>query len=167
MKSEYINPDMVEHILYALTPANRLVCQVCLHTGLRVGDVLQLRTADLKQRMTITEQKTGKKRRVCLTASLLRELQQQAGKVYVFEHRTDPGKHRTRQAVYLDLKRAAKAFRLKINLTPHSLRKIYAVCLYQKSCDLKKVQTALNHEYDSVTLLYALADVLPKNKKHP
>lgn len=169
MKSEYIAPEMLEHILYALTPSNRLVCRVCLQTGLRVGDVLQLRSDALKKQFTITEQKTGKRRRVSLPAALLREMQQQAGAVYVFEGRKDPNKPRTRQAVYADLKRAAKAFRLKENLTPHSLRKIYAVKLFNRSSDLEKVQHALNHEYESTTMLYAFSDKLPKTKKkrHP
>lgn len=166
MKSEYIDPELFEHILYALTPPNRLVCQVCLHTGLRVGDVLQLRTEALRKRMTVTEQKTGKSRTVSLTERLYREMLQQAGSVYVFEHRKDPNKPRTRQAVYADLKRGAKAFRLKENLTPHSLRKIYAVKLYNKYGSIEKVRQALNHDSETVTLIYAWADMITK-KSHP
>ena len=162
MKSEYTDPELLEHILYALMPTNRLVCRVCLQTGLRVGDVLQLRTAALKKQMTVTEQKTGKKRRITLPAALLRDMQQQAGSVFVFEHRNDPNRPRTRQAVYADLKRAAKAFRLSENLTPHSLRKVYAVRLYEKCGSLEKVQHVLNHDRETTTLLYALADKLKK-----
>ena len=55
----------------ALTPANRLVCRVCVDTGLRVGDVVSLRTAQLARQFWITEQKTGKRRRVNLTDGLL------------------------------------------------------------------------------------------------
>lgn len=168
MKSEYIDPVLFEHLLYALTPTNRLICRVCLQTGLRVGDVVSLRSDSLKKTMTVTEQKTGKKKRVTLPVVLLRQLRDQSGKVFVFEHRTDENRHRTRQAVYADIKRAAKAFRLKENLTPHSLRKIYAVKIYQRTGDLEKVRTALNHDSESVTMLYALSDELTrKKKKHP
>lgn len=162
MKSEYIDPGMFEHLMYALTPTNRLVCQVCLHTGLRVGDVLQLRSDALKKQFTITEQKTGKKRKVVLTNALYSELMKQAGEHFVFEHRTDKNKHRTRQTVYADIKRAAKAFRLKENLTPHSLRKIYAVKMYNKYGSVEKVRQALNHDSEVVTLIYAWADMITK-----
>lgn len=168
MKSEFVEPELFEHLMWALTPENRLVCRVCMQTGLRVGDVVALRSDALKKSMTVTEQKTGKKKRVTLPAALLRELQAQSGKFYVFEHRTDERRHRTRQAVYADIKRAAKAFRLKENLTPHSLRKIYAVKIYQRTGDLEKVREALNHDSDSVTMIYAYADeLLRKKKKHP
>ena len=147
-------------MLYALTPANRLVCQVCLSTGLRVGDVLAIRTESLKKQFTIIEQKTGKKKRIRLSEALYAELRAQAGEYYVFEHRTDPHRHRTRQAVYADVKRACKAFRLKANVTPHSLRKAYAVKLMRKYGDIAKVREALNHESDLVTMLYAFSDLI-------
>ncbi len=47
MTTEYLLNEQMEHVLSALTPSNRLVMRVCLHTGLRVGDVLALRTEQL------------------------------------------------------------------------------------------------------------------------
>lgn len=38
MTTEYLLNREVEQVLGCLTDANRLVLQVCLHTGLRVGD---------------------------------------------------------------------------------------------------------------------------------
>ena len=155
---------MIEHVLYALTPQNRLICRVCLKTGLRLSDVLSLQTKSLCKRMTVREQKTGKKKTFTLGDGLFRELSDQAGEVYVFEHRTDPNRHKTRQAVFADLKRASRAFRVKCNLSPHSLRKVYAVELFRKYGDLKRVQKALNHDNEVVTIIYALADELQKRK---
>jgi site-specific recombinase XerC len=40
------------------------------------------------------------------------------------------------------------------------LRKAYAVDLYRRTNDLKKVQEALNHDNELVTILYAMADIL-------
>jgi integrase len=140
-------------------PANALVCEVCLATGLRIDDVLDLRTKELAKTMTVTEQKTRKKKRVTLSADLLKRLQAQAGKYYVFEHRDDVRKHRTRQAVYLDIKRAGKCFRLPLTLSPHSLRKAYAVELLKKTGDLEKVKKALNHDNEVVTMIYAFSDI--------
>jgi len=145
-------------------PTNALVCEVCLATGLRIDDVLSIRTKELAQRMTITEQKTKKKKRVFLSADLYRRLLEQAGKYFVFEHRDDVRKHRTRQAVYSDLKRAAHCFRLKINLSPHSIRKTYAVELARHGKDIEQIRKALNHENEFTTLIYAFADAYTEQR---
>lgn len=165
MRSDFVETDVIGHILYALTPENKLVCKVALETGLRVGDILALKTADLKkQSFTITEQKTGKKRRVRLRKPLIVELLKIAGEYYVFEHRLDPKKHRTRQAVFADIKRASKLFRVKQNISPHSMRKIYAVDLYKNTRDIKKVCEALGHDSELVTVIYALADIISNER---
>lgn len=158
MRTEYLLHREVELIFAALTPENRLVMRVCLHTGLRLGDVLALKTAQLAPHFWITEQKTRKRRQVGLPESLLSDLRKHAGKVWVFPGR-DPRKHRTRQAVWKDVKRAARAFRFPQNVAPHSMRKVYAVDLLQKYGDIAKVRKALNHSSDSVTMIYALADL--------
>lgn len=164
MKTDFVNNDILGHLLYALTPANKLVCIVALETGLRIGDILAFKTADLKKgSFTVTEQKTKKKRRIRLRENIKKQLLAQAGRVYVFPHRTDENRHRTRQAVYSDLKRASRLFRIKgLNIAPHSLRKAYAVDLYKKSGSIAKVRDALNHDNDLVTLLYIFADELTK-----
>lgn len=86
------------------------------------------------------------------------ELQAQAGPVWVFSSPKDPQKHRTRQAVWWDVKRAAKAFRLPQNVAPHSLRKLYAVDLLNRcGGNLGRVQRALNHSDAATTHIYAMA----------
>ncbi len=164
MKTEYLLNRELGHVLAALTPSNRLVCEVSLHTGLRIGDVLELKTAQLKPSFWVKESKTGKSKKVGLPASLLNQLKAQAGEVYVFQHRTDPSKHRTRQAVWQDMKRASKAFRMPQNVGPHSIRKTYAVELMRKYGDLSKVKKALNHSSETITLLYAMADKILEQK---
>ena len=148
----------MEHVLAALTPANALVCRVCAHTGLRVGDVVALRTADLKPQFWITEAKTGKRRRVNLPKQLLADLKAQAGQTWVFEGARGPGKHRTRQAVWHDVKRAARAFRLPQNVGVHSLRKRYAVEQLEHSRgNYARVQKLLNHADMATTMVYAMS----------
>lgn len=166
MRTDFVDKDIMGHVLYALTPENRLACMVALETGLRIDDVLSLRSDCLNKRsFTITEKKTHKRRKVRLSEALRAELTGIAGKVYVFQGRLDEEAHRTRQAVYKDLKRAAKCFRIKTNLAPHSLRKLYAVDLYRRTGDLQRVRAALNHDDLAVTLLYAIADELTANKR--
>lgn len=164
MKTEYLLNEQVERVLAALTPSNRLVMRLCLHTGLRIGDALALKTEQLKRRFWIREQKTNKPRIVGIPEPLLSDLKAHAGKIWVFESRLDPAKHRTRQAVWADVKRAAKLFRLPQNVGPHSARKVYAVELMRKYGDLERVRRALNHGSVIVTQIYALADMLLEQK---
>lgn len=157
MKTDYILEKEVDNVLRLLTPENALVMRVCLHTGLRVGDVLALRPEQLRPNFWVTECKTGKRRQVGLPEPLLSDLRAAAGAAWVFPGQ-DPAKHRTRQAVWKDVKRAAQALRLTQNVAPHSARKVYAVELLDRYGDLERVRRALNHSDESVTMIYAMAD---------
>ncbi len=161
MRADYIWKESLGHVLAALTPANRLACEVSLATGLRISDVLVLTVEQVRQqRFTVRERKTGKTRRIRLSDELCERLLQQAGAIYVFPARCDGRKTRSRQAVYRDLRRAAKAFRLAEHVSPHSLRKYYAVEQFHRSGDMRKVQQLLRHTDEAVTAIYALADQL-------
>ena len=165
MTTEFMLDRELDRVLSALTPTNRLVCEVMLQTGLRVGDVLSLRTEGLKPVMWVHESKTGKKRQVGFTNALYNRMMAQAGKVYVFESRLDPEKPRSRQTVWADVDRAARAFRLPQNIGTHSMRKIYAVHLMEKYGDIERVKRALKHSSVHVTVLYAAADKLLEAKR--
>lgn len=157
MTTEYLLQREVDLVLAGLTPGNALVMRVALHNGLRVSDVLNLKTAQLAPRFWITEGKTGKRKQVGLPEPLLSDLKRHAGEYWVFPGK-DPGKPRTRQAVWKDVKRAAKAFRLPQNVGTHSARKVYAVELLEKYGDIDRVRKALNHDSIGVTMIYAMAD---------
>ena len=164
MKTEYLLQKEVDQVLAVLTDKNRLIMRTCLHTGLRIGDVLKLETAQLKSHFWVTETKTGKRRQVGLPEPLLSDLRKQAGEKWVFPGRSGQ-RPQTRQAVWKDVKRAAKAFRLPQNVGPHSARKIYAVELLKEYGDIERVKRALNHSSEAVTLIYAMADMQLKSKK--
>lgn len=158
MTTEYLMEREMEHVFAALTPGNRIVCRVAAHTGLRVGDVLALRTEKLRPQMWVTEAKTGKRKRVNLPKPLYEAMKAQAGTVWVFPSPRDAAKHRTRQAVWHDVKRAAKAFRMPQNVGVHSLRKRYAVEQLERSKgNYKRVQSLLNHADMATTMIYAMS----------
>lgn len=148
-------------------PDNRRVLQVMLRTGLRVGDVLNLKREQLGRQFTVIEQKTGKRKRVGLPDWLADEIRRAAGdSAWAFPSPQDPEKHRTRQAVWKDLKRASQLLRVPVNVGTHSMRKSYAVDLMAKYGDLEKVQRDLNHGSPLVTALYAMADKLVVSAGH-
>lgn len=164
MKTEYLLNREVDLVLAVLTERNALVMRTALHTGLRVGDVLSLKTDQLAPRFWVTESKTQKRRQIGLPEPLLGDLKKQAGPEWVFENpRT--GRPQTRQAVWKDVKRAAHALRLPQNVGTHSARKVYAVELLAKYGDIERVRRALNHSSEAITLVYALADRQLESKK--
>ena len=164
MRVEYLLEREVDQILSMLTEKNALIMRVAIHTGLRISDVLSLRTDNLRSHFWVTEQKTGKRRQVGLPDPLLSDIRNQAGKEWAFES-PKTGRPQTRQAVWKDVKRASKALRLAQNVGPHSARKVFAVELMEKYGDLERVKRALNHSSDTVTMLYALADKQLVSKK--
>lgn len=157
----YANREYLEHLLAACTPQNREVLRISLDYGLRVGDVLRLPTFAIHEGIwSFKEEKTGKRRRVRLSPTHREVCRSFAGKIWVFEHRTDYMRHRTRQAVYKDITRVAKFYKMP-HISPHSFRKAYAVELFRENgSDLQKVQKMLNHSDPAVTALYAMADIL-------
>lgn len=163
MQTKYLLAAEVDRVLAALTPSNRLVLRVMLHTGLRVTDVLRLKPEQLKRRVWITECKTGKRRLIGFPADLLHDLKDHAGKHWVFPARNGTS-HRTRQAVWSDVKRAAKAFRIPQNVGTHSARKVFAVELMRKYGDIEQVRKVLNHDRWQTTIIYACADQLMHQK---
>lgn len=165
MRSEWVDAGTLDLILAAMMPGNALAVECSLATGLRIDDVLALKTETVRRtpRPYIRDSKTGKTHRVYLPRELRARMLAQAGRVYVWEHRTDWTRHRTRQAVYKDMRQAAWVFerngRLGAHVSPHSARKCAAVRAYQRG-GLDAAAALLNHDegHPLVTMVYALAD---------
>ena len=164
LRTTYANRAQLEHVLAALMPTNRLIVRLCMATGLRVSDVLELKTAQLRRRQTVRERKTGKTRRITWPAALYDQMQQQAGRIWVFESRCNPTQHRQRQTVWKDIKHAEQVYKrsgvvaVGQNLGTHTARKYAAVEAYRQG-GLAKAQRVLNHSDPLITRIYALSDV--------
>lgn len=182
MTSGYVDERIFEGLLGCLTEDNALCLRIMNVTGMRISDVLAMRWENVRYEKTATEypytyteQKTKKKRTVFFPVKLGAELRERRAFMHwwtdwVFPGR-DPKKHRTRQAVWKDLSRAAKTYRvnhkrIRAHISTHTARKIYAVKLYRRECELghteplEAVRMDLNHKDRAVTYLYALADVI-------
>ena len=136
---------------------NALAIRLSLETGMRIGDAVALPKSALNGReLTFNAQKTGKSAKVIISSELARRLSTIATDRWLFAGR-DPAKHRTRQAVYKDLRNVAVQYGLTEHVSPHSARKTHAVGVY-RSDGLKACQERLQHEREATTLIYALAD---------
>lgn len=140
-----------------LIPANALVVRCMLETGLRISDVLKIRKHQLDScNFTVSECKTGKLRNVTISEQLRADMLAQSGVAFVFQGKRDIFAHRTRQVVWWDIKRAARAMRIELNVAPHSTRKTYAVDLWRETHSIDAVKDALNHDSIATTVIYLL-----------
>jgi len=142
---------------------NSLAIRVAEATGLRLSDVLAITYSQVlrAEKITVREQKTDKSRRIYLPVKLRKELLYNANGLYCFPHKRDKSRHRTRQAVYIDFKKACRRVGVDpAGVSPHSVRKLWAVREFGKTRSIIAVQKKMNHSNSGVTALYALSDKL-------
>lgn len=160
MQSIYIDSDQVAKLRANMRPYAWLTLWVCVETGLRIGDVVSL-TWDCveSRRIVYTAQKTGKSGVSKISAGLYEALlAQRSASPWVFPSPKDPRKHLTRQAVWYRIKSACDRVGIdSAGISPHSLRKHFAVELFKRS-GLKAAQEALQHDRALTTEIYALSD---------
>lgn len=161
MRSQYLDKTKYNKLYSVMQYDNVLALRVALETGMRIGDVLALRTSDLRARtITYTAQKTGKSDRKVIDKQLADELRRNSHNGYLFPGRSGK-KSRTRQTVYTDLRKACDTLGVSEHITPHSTRKTMAVDYFHEH-GLEATQAALQHDRSDTTMLYAFADLLDK-----
>lgn len=158
-RTHYLNPKLYNKLYAVMQYENSLALRTSLETGWRIDDVLHLRLCDLHGRtLSCVAMKTGKSDKKVISADLAKRLRQIANNGRLFDGRYG-NKPRTRQAVWRDVKKAAKRLELDGNIAPHSARKTYAVEDFKEN-GLRKVQDDLQHDSVSTTMLYAFADLI-------
>lgn len=119
--------------------------------------MLGLKAGQVRRTMTVVEQKTGKERKVKLSAATFQRATQ-------FAKQRQPGELLigcNRSTLYRDVRRAAEELGLQ-RVSMHSFRKLYAR-RYAKARGLDATQKELRHRYISTTLLYLVdEDALKK-----
>lgn len=158
MKSKYLDEEDVKNLRSAMTSEEWLPLWVSLETGLRIGDVVELKNSALKNDgLHYVAKKTNKKGVAPITQELRKELKRRDGK-YIFPSSKGNTKHLTRQAVWQRIKRAGKRIGIDLEgVSPHAMRKIFAVELYREK-GFKAVQQALQHSNAATTEIYSFAD---------
>ena len=157
-RTRFLDCDEIEQLLVASSESFRPILITALHTGMRRGEILNLKWADVdfKNRIiTIQESKSGKKRMlpmdatVCEALSLLPTRFQQG---YVFPSPVKEGQPR------YDFKRqfgnAVKEADIH-NFRFHDLRHTFASHLVMSGVDLMTVKELLGHATLTMTMRYA------------
>lgn len=158
MKSRYVEKYELDKLRPLLAEEAWLPLWVSLETGLRIGDVVKLRRQNLQtDGLHYKAQKTGKNGVAKVSAVLRRELERKRGK-WLFPSSYKKGKHITRQCVWARIKTACKRAGIDPDgVSPHSLRKVFAVELYREK-GFRAVQEALQHRNAATTEIYSFAD---------
>ena len=176
MRNRYIQPDHLDRIMRKADPDDRIIYILAIETGFRIDDILTMRqhhatTAISTGALTLKEAKTGKRRSVQLSSEALRAILRQFQYNTPFKHplrfffpskTTRRGQKRRklhRSTVQRHFAQAVKRAGLAgRGYTVHSLRKVYARRLYDRTRSALAVMRDLNHDNLATTMLY-LADL--------
>jgi len=135
---------------------DRLLIALAIESGLRIGDLLNLKVGDVGTTMTIYEKKSKRERTFAISADLNADLKKfvryKRKASYLFHSARSASKPIHRSTVHRHIKKALKG--LKFDASAHSTRKLYAYNKFAETQDIIKVQEALNHKYVTTTLTY-------------
>ncbi|WP_347861553.1 tyrosine-type recombinase/integrase [Salimicrobium sp. PL1-032A] len=128
-----------------------------INTGLRVGDLLKLKTKDLrrKKKVTILEGKTNKARLINLS-NIYEEVQEYIkinDSEWMFPSRKGDKTISTVQA-YRQLNKASDMVDMPDGIGTHTLRKTFGYWFYKQTKDVAQLQNILNHTHPRITLDY-------------
>lgn len=148
MRTRPITPAELRKLLKLLPDASALAVRICADTGLRISDILAIRSGELDTTMRVIERKTGKARTVRLRPATLK-----AAKAYA-AHGCDRLIPHAPSTIYRQIRRAASDLGME-HVSMHSIRKLYAR-QYCRAHGLAATQRELQHDYLSTTMLYVL-----------
>ncbi len=133
-------------------------------TGLRVSELVRVRTADLNAEVGVvrTVGKGGKHRLVPVGRSALAAIERYAparrqllrGRASEYLFLTSRGKPLTRQSFWHRMRLYGRKAGVRGSLTPHVLRHSFATHLLERGADLRSVQVMLGHADISTTQIY-------------
>lgn len=135
-----------------------------INTGLRISDIIKLRVLDVlnedrtvKSHITIIEQKTSKRKKFKINATLVVEFLEYTKNMkmtdYLFVSRKGNNNHITRVQAYRILNEVALRIGLE-EIGTHTLRKTFGYWFYKKTKDIAMLQKLFNHSSPSITLAY-------------
>lgn len=150
-------------VLNIITRANNIkhksMIALVYSAGLRVGELINLKIADIDSNRMIIHIKAakGNKDRIIPLSSkvltMLRSYYKEfAPKVYLYEGQK--GGSYTSSSFNKLLKTAAKKAKINKNITAHTLRHSYATHLLENGTDIRVIQKLLGHNSIKTTMIY-------------
>lgn len=146
---------------------DRAMLEVLYATGMRVSELINLRTGDIHSELKIIRVlgKGSKERLVPITEVALSWLEKyqkdvrenqvlKSGQFTDVIFLNNHGRQLTRQAVWQKIKKYCQLIGITKNVTPHTLRHTFATHLLENGADLRVVQEILGHSDITTTQIY-------------
>jgi integrase len=129
-----------------------------INTGLRVSDLLKLKTKNLKgkKKILVKEGKTEKPRSIQLTniyEEINKYIKTLESTEWLFPSRKGDQPISRIQA-YRTLNKAARMVDIEDGIGTHTMRKTFGYWYYKQTRDVAKLQMILNHSHPEITLKY-------------
>jgi len=140
-----------------------------INSGLRIGDILSLKLADvkdkqgnLKDNLEIKEQKTGKTRKVFFNKQIKEALNYYLKKTGIFDldqylftnEKSKENKPITRIRAYQLINTWCRDVGIKYKVGGHTLRKTFGYHLRMQGVSIERISNLLNHKNIKVTFRY-------------
>jgi integrase/recombinase XerD len=156
-----LSPEEVLKFLGCIDSAkHRAILTTCYAAGLRISEVVCLKTEDIdSQRMVIrVDQGKGQKDRYVMLSPTLLEILRTWWRVNKPRHwlfpGDIPGRHISKDAVELACQKARRLCGIRKPITPHLLRHGFAVHLLESGTDVRTIQLLLGHRSLATTARY-------------
>lgn len=155
---DQVKIEEMQEILIRQSQRDWLLFTIGINSGLHLSDLLTLRVQDLKgkNKVSITEEKTGKEKFFIISPKLNQSISEYVKYMndndYVFPSQRT-GKPIKRIRVYRILNEAAKQIGLH-DIGTHTLRKTFGYHYYQRTKNVALLRDLFNHSAPSVTLRY-------------
>ena len=143
---------------------NYVLATICVHTALRISDVLALSYEDVydpagrpRKSITLTEKKTGKSKTIALHKNIITALnlyrsKAKPGAALILNSQT--GRAITRIHAYRILRAAADALGFGQNVSCHSLRKTFGYHAWKEGTSPAIIMEIYNHSSLAITRRY-------------
>jgi len=150
-------------------PRDYLLFVFGINSGLRIGDLLTLKLADIKdykgnikEYLTIKEQKTGKTRKVFFNKQIKEAITYYLKKtgIYDLDHylftneKTKDNKPITRIRAYQLINAWCREVGIKYKVGGHTLRKTFGYHMRMQGISIERISNLLNHRNIKVTFRY-------------
>ena len=130
-----------------------LICKVLAGTGVRVSELIELKTIDLKKGYVDIIGKGSKQRRIYYTETLQEEIKKCCGNIYIIENRYGQ-KMSTRGVSQLLVTASERSGIPREVMHPHSFRHFFAKQFMKKTQDISLLGDLLGHSNIATTAIY-------------
>jgi site-specific recombinase XerD len=138
---------------------HRAIIGLLYSSGLRIGELLQLKLADIDmdRNFVYIKQSKGRKDRTVILSEVLKPLlynyiSTYRPKLFLFEGQSDL--KYSASSVRSFLKKSCQLANIKKAVTPHTLRHSYATHLLDNGVGLRHIQLLLGHSKPETTMIY-------------